>query len=121
MNSISNIPQTAELDPAKNFFNNYYKPEFSISQDVDSAILAHFEKITKNKESAKILASSVIYTSLATNIDPMETLAKFTTMSGDDLTAYTTLFLNLNRVGTSYLGISNSNKIGKYVERTLLP
>ena len=121
MNSISNIPQAADVDAARNFFNNYFKPEFSISQNVDSAIIAHFEKLTKNKESAKILASSVIYTSLATDIDPMETLAKFSTMTGDDLTAYTTLFLNINRVGTSYLGITNANKIGKYVERTLLP
>lgn len=121
MNGINNIPSSESSDVTQVFFNNYYTPAFSIAQDIDDAIISFFERITNSKESARILATSVVYTSLATNIDPIETLAKFSTLGDSELSAYTTLFLNLNRVNTSYLGINNSAKVGKYVQRTLLP
>lgn len=103
------------------FFNNFYQPGFTVSQNIDDAILSFFEKITSSRESAKIMASSVIYTSLAQNIDPMETLQKFSSMNSEDLSAYVAMFLNLNRVGTSYLGINNRPRTGKYVARMLRP
>lgn len=37
-----------------------------------------------------------------------------------ELDAYLTMLLNLNRAGTSLLGISNSPRTNKYVERTIL-
>ena len=104
-----------------NFFTNYFSPSFTVSQNVDDAVLAFFEKVTENKESAKILASSVIYTSLARDIDPMEILAKFSSMREDELNSYITVFLNINRVGTSYLGINGTPKVGKYVQRMIRP
>lgn len=106
---------------APTFFNNFYQPAFSVSQNVDDAIVAYFEKITDGKESAKVMASAVIYTSFAQGIDPMETLQKFSTMSSDDLNSYVAMFLNLNRVGTSYLGINNRPRTGKYVARMIRP
>lgn len=37
-----------------------------------------------------------------------------------ELDAYLTMLLNLNRVGTSLLGLNNSPRTGKYIERTIL-
>ena len=37
-----------------------------------------------------------------------------------ELDAYLTMLLNLNRVGTSLLGLSNSPRTGKYIQRTIL-
>ena len=37
-----------------------------------------------------------------------------------ELDAYLTMFLNLNRVGTSLLGISNTPKVSPYVQRMIL-
>jgi hypothetical protein len=37
-----------------------------------------------------------------------------------ELDAYLTMLLNLNRVGTSLLGLSNSPRTSKYIERTIL-
>jgi hypothetical protein len=37
-----------------------------------------------------------------------------------ELDAYLTVFLNLNRVGTSLLGLSNSPQTNRYVKRTIL-
>ena len=108
-------------NPTDFFFNNFFQPAFTVSQHVDDAVLGYFEKITDNKESAKILASAVIYTSLARNIDPMETLTKFSDMDSSDLNSYVVMFLNLNRTGTSYLGINNAPKVSKYVQRSILP
>ena len=106
---------------APTFINNFYQPAFTVSQNVNDTILAYFEKITDGKEAAKIMASTVIYTSLAQGIEPLETLQKFSTMSSDDLNAYIAMFLNLNRVGTSYLGINNRPRTGKYVARMIRP
>jgi hypothetical protein len=103
------------------FFSNYFSPAFTVSQNIDDAVLAFFEKITQNKESAKVLASSVIYISLARDIDPMETLANFSNLNEDQLNSYVTAFLNLNRTGTSYLGINGVPRVGKYVQRMILP
>jgi hypothetical protein len=37
-----------------------------------------------------------------------------------ELDAYLTMLLNLNRVGTSLLGLTNSPRTGKYIQRTIL-
>lgn len=103
------------------FFTNYFTPAFTVSQNVDDAVLAFFEKITDNKESAKVLASSVIYTSLARDMDPMEILSKFSSMKEEELSSYVAVFLNINRIGTSYLGINGVPKVGKYVQRMIRP
>lgn len=103
------------------FFNNYLQPNFNISSDLNSAVLAQFEKITGHTESARILASSVIYTSLAQKVDPMLVVDKIRTMSKEESMTYLGLFLNLNRVGTSFLGVKNRPRVSKYVERCLLP
>jgi hypothetical protein len=103
------------------FFSNYFTPTFTVSQNIDDAILSFFEKITENKEAAKVLASSVIYTSLARDMDPMEVLSKFSGMSDGELSSYVAVFLNINRVGTSYLGLNGVPKVGKYVQRMLRP
>mgnify|MGYP006275299959 CR=1 FL=1 len=111
-------------DPANEtdfFFSNFFTPAFTVSQNIDDAILGFFERITENKESAKILASSMIYISLSRNVDPMESLANFSTMSDADINSYVTAFLNLNRAGTSYLGINGVPRVSKYVQRTILP
>jgi hypothetical protein len=106
---------------APGFFNNFYQPSFTVSQNIDDMVTSYFEKITDNKQSAKLMASSVIYTSLAQGVDPIETLQKFSSLSAADMSAYTAMFLNLNRVGTSYLGINNRPKTGKYVKRLIRP
>lgn len=103
------------------FFNNYLQPTFSVSSNVNDAIIGYFEKIAQNKESAKIMASAVIYTSLAQRVDPMAIMDKFRVMDQEEMNTFVSMFLNLNRVGTSYLGIHSRPKISKYVQRAILP
>lgn len=119
-NNLSSVTEST-IDKTTTFFNNFFGPSFAISQNIDDSVIGFFEKITQNKESAKILASAVIYTCLSRNIDVMETLAKFSTMTEGELNSYVTMFLNLNRAGTSYLGINNYPRISKYVQRMLIP
>lgn len=103
------------------FFNNYFKPNFIVSQNIDDAVIAFLEQIADSKEAARLIASAVIYTSLAQNIDPMSTIAKFSRLKKPELTSYLVKFLNLSRVGTSYLGINNNPTVSKYVARMILP
>ena len=120
--NLTQVNTSADLNSdASQFFNNYFQPTFTVRSDVDSAVNAYFEKISQNKQAAKILASSVIYTSLAQRVDPMAVLDRFRGMSPEELVAYTSTFLNLNRIGTSFLGIKNQPRVNRYVARSILP
>ena len=115
-----NLNSLAERDLQK-YFNNFFDIPIEVTSNIDATIISYFETIADNKEAAKILASSVIYTSLKQGTNPLETLKEFQKLPPGELDAYTALFLNLDRVGTSYLGISAIPQINKYIQRTILP
>jgi hypothetical protein len=120
INNINNI----QRDISTAFFNNLHAPEFLVSQDVDDSIVSYFEKVINNrdnKDAARALAGAVVYTAKSQNIDPMEILRKFSSLPTGQLNAYLVMFLNLNRISTSMLGVSNSPITNKYVARTILP
>jgi len=105
----------------KKYFNNFFNVPTTVSSNIDSAIIAYFETIADNKDSARALASAVIYTSVKQGLNPMETLQEFMKLPSNELDAYTAMFLNFERVGTSYLGISNQPVLNKYIQRAILP
>ena len=102
------------------YFNNYFTPNVNVSPNVDASILAYFEELSYNKESARALASAVIYTAKSQGVDPMQALTEFTKLPKGQLNAYLVYFLNLQRKGTSLLGITNQPITNKYVSRTIL-
>ena len=104
---------------ATNYFNNFFDVPIEVSTNVNAAVVAYFEEITDSKEGAQALASAVIYTSIKQGLDPMSTLDEFKKMPKSELDTYTVLFLNFERKGTSYLGVTNSPTINKYVSRTI--
>jgi hypothetical protein len=108
-----------ETQNTSKYFNNFFNTPVEISSNVDAAIIAYFEQIADSKESARALASAVIYTSVKQGIDPMETLKEFQRLPKGELDAYTAMFLNFERKGTSYLGISNQPQVNKYIQRTI--
>ena len=103
------------------YFNNWFDIPIEVSSNIDSAVIAFFENIADNKDSAKALASAVIYTSVKQGINPMDTVREMQKLGPGQLNAYVSMFLNFNRVGTSYLGIKNTPKVNKYVQRAILP
>jgi hypothetical protein len=122
MATASNLGVT-NLNVPSNFVNNTYSsPIGTISTDQNAGIIGFFERITGgNKEAAAQLASAVIYTSLAQKSDPLLIVQQFMALPDGELTPYLAMFLNLNRVGTSYLGVNKNPPISKYVLRTILP
>lgn len=104
------------------FYNNIVSgPELPISPNINSALIAEFEKITGNKQSALILASAVIFTCQQQRLDVMQTLDEFVKLGKtNSLNEYLCVFLNLSRIGTSYLGIKTTPSTNKYVNRTIL-
>ena len=103
------------------YFNNFFDKTFQVSPNVDAAVLSYFEAVTENRESAKILASAVIYTSYTRGVDPMSILTEFTKLPPGEINSYLTMFLNLQRVGTSFLGLTTKPTVNKYVARAVLP
>jgi hypothetical protein len=120
--NLTRIDTNAINPPATdNFFNNFFNFPIEVSSNVDAAIVAHFEQITDNKESARALASAVIYTAIKQGVNPMSALDEFKKIPLGELNTYTTLFLNFERVGTSFLGLKNRPQQNKYVARAILP
>lgn len=106
---------------AQEFFNNFFTKQYNITPDANDAVVTYFESITDNKESAQALAASVIYTCLTQNTDPMSALQQFSRLAPGELDAYLAMFLNLNRIPSSLLGVSTVPVTNKYVARTFLP
>lgn len=121
MSSPQNINSVnlASTEPQK-YFNNLFLNPSTITANQNDAVIAFFERQTQNKDAAKLLASAVIYTASAQNLDPMSIIQQFTQLPTGQLNPYLTMFLNLNRVGTSYLGINNQPSVNKYIQRAIL-
>lgn len=114
---------TNAIDPPNTdkFFNNFFNFPIEVSSNIDAAIVAYFEQVADNKESARAMASAVIYTAIKQGVTPMSVLDEFKKVPLGDLNAYTALFLNFERIGTSFLGLKNRPMQNKYITRAILP
>jgi len=123
MTQISNIDavNTGTNSTTTKYFNNFSLPPITVSHNINDAVIGYFEQITDNKNSARALAGAVILTAVSQGVDPMETLSEFSKLSAGQLTSYTTMFLNLSRKGTSYLGINNTPTAPKHISRMIRP
>lgn len=120
INNIGNIDVNSLID-TESFFNNTFRPPITVSQNIDDAIIGYFQQIADSREAARNMAAAVILTSVSQGIDPMETLREFAKLDRGQLNQYAAMFLNMNRIGTSYLGITNQPQAGKYIKRLIKP
>jgi hypothetical protein len=116
-----NLPPSSSTNKTTEYFNNFFKSELTTSQNVDDAIIGYFQTITGDKESGRTLAATVLSTALGQGIDPMTVVDEFRSLKPNELNAYLTVFLNINRANTSLLGIGNTPQTNKYIERAILP
>ena len=103
------------------YFNNFSSIDINVTSNINDAIIGYFEQITDGKEAARAMAGAVILTAISQGVDPMDTLAEFAKLPLGQLNSYTTMFLNLSRKGTSYLGINNTPTAPKYVTHMIRP
>lgn len=115
----NNLVNSSAANTGSDYINNFYKPAYTVSTEQDSAVTAFFENITGNYESARILASSVIYTAIAQGVDPMTIVDQMRNMDEENRNRFTTMFLNFNRIGTSQLGVHARSKYNKYIQRMI--
>jgi hypothetical protein len=118
-----NLPPIEDTNNTTEFFNNFYKqPTPGVSSNINDAVIGYFQSITGDRESGITLAAAVLFTAAQQGITPMEVVDQFNRVTDPgELTAYLTMFLNLNRQGTSLLGLSNQPQTNKYVTRAILP
>ena len=120
--SNNNLEETSwqqGADP-RGYFNNIFKPVVSLQSDMVDAVETYFEIITKNKTSARVLASAVIYTALSQGVDPLELVKEFQKMGSGQLNDALAAYLNLNRIPTSLIGTLNNPTPNQFVERAIL-
>lgn len=118
-----NLPLASSTtnEPTTNYFNNYFITSNNISSDKNTMLISFFEEWTGDKECGKTLAATVLYTAQNQGINTTDLLDELRKLDKKQLNAYLTLFLNLNRIGTSLLGISNVPQTNKYIQRAILP
>ena len=114
------VTRTADVVDTDAYFTNLSLPTGGVPTDTNAAIESFFEQVTKNKESARLMAGAVINTCLAQQVDPMAVIAEFRKIPQGDLNIKLSTFLNLNRANTSLLGVTNSAKTGFFVQRSIL-
>jgi hypothetical protein len=118
--NYGNLPPISNTNNTTDFFNSFFTQSGSNSENVNDAIIGYFQSVTGNKESGITLAASVLTTAYNQGISPMELIDEFRKLNPGELNAYLTMFLNINRVGTSLLGLSNSPQTSKYIIRAIL-
>ena len=109
----------AGADP-NGYFNNIFKPVVALQSDMVEAVETYFEIITKNKASARVLASAVIFTALNQKQDPLAVVQEFKKMGTGEINEYLAAYLNLNRIPTSLIGVLNKPTPNQFVERAIL-
>jgi hypothetical protein len=115
----SNLNTNAQNSTTE-FFSNYYTPAYTVSSNTDDAILSWFEQVTGNKESAQLLAQTVINTAQKNREDPLKVLEQFKLLPANMLNSTLALYLNSSRVTTSLLGIVNTHLPNRHVARTVI-
>lgn len=93
----------------------------ALSQGIDPmSIIEELRRLSqKNKANTPVETS---YTSRVTQAtDEYAIPGPPARQNFNEIDAYLTVFLNLNRVGSSLLGISNQPQTNKYVQRAILP
>ena len=119
--AVGNLPYVAQSNNTTEYFNNFFSTQYTVSQNVNDAVVGYFQTVTGNKEAGTLLASAVMYTAQQQGLDVMSLLDEFRKLRSHELNAYLAMLLNLYRVSTSLLGISNSPPVSKYVSRAILP
>jgi hypothetical protein len=85
--TASNLPGISNTNATTRYFNNYFGVDVTVAQNLDNAVLGFFESVTGNKESAKVLASAVLYTAITQNIDPMTIVEELRALARRNQTA----------------------------------
>jgi hypothetical protein len=109
-----------EQGKTQKYFNNVYTNAYALSPAISSSIISWFQEQTGSRETATLLARTVINTAEALGEDPRVILEQFQKVSQGELTPLLALFLNTGRVPTSLLGIKNEPRPTDLVLRTLI-
>lgn len=102
------------------FFNNYFIPNYNVSESTNDAIISFFTQQTGSYNTAVVLAQAFINTAQSQREDPMAVLTQFQQLGAGNLNASLALYLNISRVPTSLLGVRNSVQTNPYVARTII-
>jgi hypothetical protein len=114
-----NLVESNESATSK-YFNNVYKTTNAISPAISSSIISWFQEQTGSRETATLLARTLINTAESIGEDPRKILQEFTKLPQGELNSYLALFLNSGRVPTSLLGIKNQPVPTDLISRTLI-
>ena len=116
----SNLPPKNIGDSTTDYLTTTVKLLRGTTSNKNDALVAFLENWTGSNVAGQILASNILITAESQNIDPMAIIDEIMKLESKQLNAHLTIFLNLNRVGTSLLGISNTPSTNKYISHAIM-
>jgi hypothetical protein len=119
--ATGNLPPKNIGDSTIDFFNAATKLNTrGTSSNKNDALVAFLHNWRGSKLAGDITAANILSIAESQNIDPISIIDEIMKLDASQLNAHLTIFLNLNRVGTSLLGISNTPTTNKYISRAIL-
>ena len=116
-----NLPPKYQGEKTTSYYDTFFKNGLNTSSNVNDAFIGYFQSVTGDRDSGITLAGSVLYVALSTGVQPMTLLDEFRKLEPGELNSYMATVLNINRKGTSLLGITNTPKPNQYITRAILP
>jgi hypothetical protein len=119
----ANLPveESKQVDPTQTYFNNLGNENLRVSPEIDDAVVSYFENITGDKVTARNLAGVILQTAKNRGLGLAEVIDEFRKRPSGELNAYLAMFLNLDRIPTSLVGIGHTPQKSTYVTRAILP
>jgi hypothetical protein len=111
---------TSGVTKTTRFFNNFFIPNYTVSESTNDYIISFFTQQTGSYDTAVILAQAFINTAQSQREDPLTVLNQFEQLGAGNLNAALALYLNISRVPTSLLGVRNAVQSNPYVTRMIV-
>ena len=118
---MANLPSTSQPQNTQVFFNGYFSQPIQVSDAIWGQVYGYFYDLTKNAETASVLAQSIITLTYNNNLEPLAVLQQFQSApNSNNIKNLLISFFNSAKGPTSKLGYKNINATPVNVARNII-
>lgn len=118
---MSNLPINSQPLNTQIFFNGYFSQPIQVSDAVWGQIYGFFYDLTKNSDTANVLAQSIITLTYNNNLEPLSVIKQFQTApNSNNVKNLLISFFNNAKGPTSKLGYKNLNSTPPNIARNII-
>jgi hypothetical protein len=119
-NNIPSQKSSSSSDQTVEIFNNYYNLPININNNELIAMIGFLEKRGFDKSSAETTAITILTQAVKDGYSAMQIMDTLTGVDSVDISKLVAEIINLNRLKTSQLGVTQTFSISESVTRNVL-